>query len=241
MASNVLPQKDRNSINELSSAANGTDRRPPKNNRDASSRAIWKNQTATAIPVPGQSRRRLTDPYTPTTFTANRTASQTLTKRPKRPPSRINLRETERLLSEVSRFTLYSISPYENRYRQSKGKQKAVLAPPYDVVNVDDDEDLGQPLPLSATRAHSSPDQLDCIRDRIHSPRLTELETQVRLPPIHPFEQGDDANAPSSSKASHIFRHHTQSSSDPIEEYQPSLPPARPPLRWVEFEKWFRD
>ncbi|KAF9497731.1 cysteine proteinase [Pleurotus eryngii] len=212
MASNVLPQKDRNSINELSSAANGTDRRPPKNNRDASSRAIWKNQTATAIPVPGQSRRRLTDPYTPTTFTANRTASQTLTKRPKRPPSRINLRETE--LSVIR--------------GKSKGKQKAVLAPPYDVVNVDDDEDLGQPLPLSATRAHSSPDQLDCIRDRIHSPRLTELETQVRLPPIHPFEQGDDANAPSSSKASHIFRHHTQSSSDPIEEYQPSLPPARP-------------
>ncbi|KAF7422654.1 hypothetical protein PC9H_010810 [Pleurotus ostreatus] len=216
MASNVLPHKDRNSINELGSAANGTSRRPPANNRDASGQKPWKNPTATSIPVPGQVQRLL-DPYTPrNAFSANRTALQTITagRHSKRqPPSRIDIQK--------------SASSFVRGYGKSKGKQKAVLAPQHDTVDVDDDEDLGQPLSLSATRARSSPDQLDCIQSR-HFRTPTELETQVRLPPIHPFDEMDDRNAASSSKTPHISHHHTQSSSDPIEEYQPSPPPARP-------------
>ncbi|KAF4577090.1 hypothetical protein EYR36_005077 [Pleurotus pulmonarius] len=217
MASNVLPHKDRISINDLSSAANGTGKRPPINNRDASVRAVWKNQTATAIPVPVQGQRRLTDPYTPAAFTANPTASQTLTagrQGKRKPPTRIDPQKSSTFVT--------------GRHVKSKGKQKAALAPQYDVVDVDNDEDLGQPLSLSATRRHPSPDQLDCFQHQNPFHKPTELESQVRLPLILPFDDRDVPNAPSSSKTPHNSRCHTQPSSSPIEEFQPSPPPARP-------------
>ncbi|KAF4590952.1 hypothetical protein EYR40_009549 [Pleurotus pulmonarius] len=217
MASNVLPHKDRISINDLSSAANGTGKRPPINSRDASVRAVWKNQTATAIPVPVQGQRRLTDPYTPAAFTANPTASQTLTagrQGKRKPPTRIDPQKSSTFVT--------------GRHVKSKGKQKAALAPQYDVVDVDNDEDLGQPLSLSATRRHPSPDQLDCFQRQNPFHKPTELESQVRLPLIHPFEESDEPNAPSSSKTPQNSRYHAQPSSSPIEEFQPSPPPARP-------------